>query len=392
MPVRALFTTTPSYGHFHPLVPFARALADAGHDVAFATGASFAPVVAHTGFHHFPAGFDGDITDVYPQLRTWRGADRVAFVRRAVFAGLRPRHMLPDLLTIAATWRPGLIVREEREYGGCLAAEVLGIPHAAVGIALGGDRAFPELIVAPLEAHRAAFGLPPDPDLVMPYHYLTLRPFPPSFQDPSLPVARTTHYLRPLLGDRSGPEELPPWVATLPDRPVVYVGLGTVFNEPAIFRAFLAGLRDEALTVIMTVGRDQDPADYGAQPEHVHVERYIPLSLVLPHCALVVTNGGSGTLTAALAHGLPVVVVPVTADQPANAARCTALDLGRVVAPADLTPETARHAVRTVLTDPIYRVAARQIRAEIEALPGPEHAVELLERLAAERRPILATG
>jgi len=106
----------------------------------------------------------------------------------------------------------------------------------------------------------------------------------------------------------------------------------------------------------------------------------------------VVTNGGSGTVTAALAHGLPLVVVPITADQPENAARCTALGLGRVVLPADLTPETARQAVQAVLGDPACRAAAARMRDAIAALPGPEHAVALLERLAAERQPIVAAG
>jgi MGT family glycosyltransferase len=299
--------------------------------------------------------------------------------------------MLPDILALATTWLPDLIVREEREYGGCLAAEVLGLPHAAVGITIGDDRAFPQLIAEPLDAHRAAYGLPADPDLAMPDRYLTLRPFPPSFPAPDLPVPSTTHYLRPLLGDRSGPEELPPWIDQLPDWPVIYVGLGTVFNQPDIFRAFITGLRDEPLTLVITVGRDQDPAAYGPQPENVHIERYVPLSLLLPHCDLVVTNGGSGTLTAALAHGLPVVVVPISADQPENAARCAMLGLGCVVAPADLTPETGRRAVLTILQDPANRVAAEQMRAEMDALPGPERAVDLLERLALEKRPILET-
>jgi MGT family glycosyltransferase len=193
-----------------------------------------------------------------------------------------------------------------------------------------------------------------------------------------------------LPGDRSGAEGLPAWVAALPDRPVVYVGLGTVSNEPAVFRAFIAGLRGEALTAIVTVGRDQDPADYGPPPASVHIERYIPLSLLLPHCDLAVTSGGSGTLTAALAHGLPVVVVPILADHPANAARCAELGLGRVVPPADLTPETAREAVLAVLGDSTYRQNTERVRDEMAALPGPEYAVELLERLAAERQPLLA--
>jgi hypothetical protein len=93
----------------------------------------------------------------------------------------------------------------------------------------------------PLAAHRAAHGLAPDPELAMLNRYLTLRPFPASFQDPARPVAPTTHYLRTMLGDRSGEEGLPAWVSTLRDRRVVYVGLGTVFNEPKISeRSWLA--------------------------------------------------------------------------------------------------------------------------------------------------------
>src|SRR5579871_2206809 len=56
--MRVLFTTRPEYGHFHPLVPLARALAQAEHEVAFACPASFIPVVAASGFDAFPAGFD----------------------------------------------------------------------------------------------------------------------------------------------------------------------------------------------------------------------------------------------------------------------------------------------------------------------------------------------
>jgi UDP:flavonoid glycosyltransferase YjiC (YdhE family) len=387
--MRVLFTCNAASGHFHPLVPVARALADAGHEIAFAARASFATTVAHAGFRHFPAGLDRDTFDVFPQLRTWRGPGRIEFMRREVVCGLLPRHMVPDLLALAATWPPDLFVQETGALGGCIAAEALGIPHAMVSILASGERVFADT-TAPLDALRAEYGLPPDPELAMRSRYLTLRPFPPCLLDPTLPVTPTTHHLRPMLGDRSGPEELPAWVADLPDRPVVYIGLGTIFNDAAVFRAFLAGLRDEALTLIVTVGRNQDPADYGQQPDNVHIERYIPLSLLLSHCDVVVTNGGSGTLTAALAHGLPLVVVPISADQPENAARCAAMGLGRVMQPADLTPEVAREAVLTVLADPSYRANAEQVRDEIAALPGPEFAVALLERLAAEKQPIYA--
>ena len=56
--MRALFTTTAGSGHFHPLVPLAQALTEAGHEVAFAAPRSFGPTVEASGFRAFPAGRD----------------------------------------------------------------------------------------------------------------------------------------------------------------------------------------------------------------------------------------------------------------------------------------------------------------------------------------------
>jgi UDP:flavonoid glycosyltransferase YjiC (YdhE family) len=55
-----------------------------------------------------------------------------------------------------------------------------------------------------------------------------------------------------------------------------------------------------------------------------------------------------------------------------------------------LSPQAVRDAVREVLHDPSYREKARRIQTEMKSLPGPERAVELLERLSAERKPIIA--
>lgn len=371
--MRVLFTSLPFSGHFYPLVPFARALATAGHDVAFAAPAFYSEAVEGAGFRHFPASLAQPITDF-----------------RNAFTDLYPRHMIPDLLALAATWSPDLIVRENLEYGGCIAAERLGVPHACVAINASREFLSAAQLAAPLNALRGVHGLPADPGMAMLHRYLRLYPFPPALHDPALPVPPTTHALRPMLGDHTGPEGLPPWVEALPDYPVVYLGLGTSFNKPEVFRAVIAGVRDEILTLVVTVGRDQDPTDYGPQPDNVHIERYIPLSVLLSRCDLVVNNGGSGTLVAALRHGLPVVIVPIGADHPANAARCVALGVGRVVEPAALTPETARQAIREVLGDPSYRRNAERIRDEIAALPGVEHAVMLLEQLAAEKQPLRA--
>jgi UDP:flavonoid glycosyltransferase YjiC (YdhE family) len=391
--MRVLFTCVAATGHFHPLVPVARALADAGHEVAFATHAAIAPLVERAGFRHVAAGLhfsSPEMAEVMAVVRRLAGEEQQAFAMSRVFAGVLADGMAADLIRLPGARAADIFVRDETEFGACVAAERLGLPHAAVSIlAAGFQRRWRDEIAGSLDRLRATHGLSPDPECAMPFRHLTLHQFPPSFLTMApLPTIRA---IRPTPFDRSGDEELPTWAGDLPTRPTVYGTLGTVFNGRAhIFAAFLDGLRDEPVNLIVTVGRDQDPTQFGPQPPNVRIERYIPQTRLFPRCDLVLTHGGSGTVIAALAHGLPLVVVPISADQPENAARCAALGVGRVVQAEDATPEAVREAVRAVLADPTYRRNAERVRDEIRSLPGPEHAVALLERLAAERRPLAA--
>lgn len=92
----------------------------------------------------------------------------------------------------------------------------------------------------------------------------------------------------------------------------------------------------------------------------------------------------------ALAYGLPAVLIPMGADQPLNAKRCADLGVAQVLDAIEATPETVRDAVATALANPTYRRAAGRMRDEITALPGPDHAIMLLERLAAEKQPLFS--
>lgn len=394
--MRILFTTTQLAGHYHPLVPIAQAAVRAGHEVAFACAASFVPVVERAGFRAFPAGFDNRghlVLDLFPGFFQQMAPGRYWGLPN-VFVGVYATTMVPDLLLLAHGWPPDLIVRESSEYAGCVVAELLGIPHASVRTSSpSAQYSLRYLLTEALARLRELNGLPPDSDTTMPFRYLHLAPEPPRFRLPGHHAAPTTRLLRPV-NYEAGDEALPAWVAGLPARPTVYATLGTELSRSpagrAVFPLILAALRDEPVNLILTVGRDNDPADFGPQPENVHIARFVPQGLLLPHCDLVVQQGGFSTVTGALNAGLPLVLIPLGADQPYNAACCAALGAGTVIEAGARSAEAIKAAVHDVMDNPSYRRQAERLRDEMATLPGPEHAVELLERLVREQQPILA--
>ncbi len=391
--MRVLFTTNPQSGHWHPLVPFAEALQTAGHEVAFATTPAACASIAALGFRCLPAGADETAEEARARRERWAtlsGTEAAAWAWPNRFAGTWASRRLPDLLTICAEWRPTILVREDMEFAGCIAAEQADLPHATVQVTAWRPW-FQPLIVEPLNRLREEVDLPADYDLIMLSRYMLIVPAPSSYHDPATPLPTTARAVRHVAFDRSGDEPLPTWVETLPDRPVVYATMGTAFNRVAnIHAAILEGLRDEPNTLIVTTGLDQYPDAFGPQPPHVHIERYVPQSLLFPHCDLVVTHGGSGTVMTALGHGLPMVIVPVSTDQPDNARRCEQIGVARVIPPHDRTPESIRNAVREVLGHPGFQQSARRLEQEMERLPGPNELVQWLERLATQQRPLLA--
>lgn len=392
MTFRILFTFAGGNGHFEPLVPVARAAEAAGHTVAFAGQPAMIPMIEATGFTAFTT--EGTTLLNTPERLPLLKLDleredrdlREGFARRLACI----RHTA--VLALCVTWQPDLLVCDELDFGAMMAAERLGLPYASVLVIAAGSFVRREVVSEPLEELRAEFGLPPDPHLEMLSRYLVLSPFPPSYRDPTFPLPATAHAIRPLsLVTGSNITQLP-WLIP-PDKPTVYFTLGTVFNLESgdLFERVLAGLRNLPINVFATVGREIDPAGFGSQPANIHIARYISQSAVLPYCTAVVSHGGSGSVMGTLAHGLPMVLLPLGADQPYNAARCAQLGVAQVLDAVEATPESVGAAVTMVMANPSYRQAAGRIQGEIAALLEPAQAVRLLERLAVERRSIIST-
>lgn len=380
--MRMRFTFAGGAGHLEPLLPLARAAADAGHTVAFAARPRMVASTEALGFAAHPAGSDAGLAPVRRPLVAFDAEHE----QRAVASGFGrriARERAADLVPLCESWKSDLLVCEELDYGAMIAAERLGLPHATVLVLAAGGLVRPDLVARAVDAVRAEHGLAADPSLAMPGRHLVLSPFPASLRSPGAPLPANAQSFRVYSADRDG-ALAPAWLRDRGDAPLVYFTLGTVFNVECgdLFERVLAGLRDLPIEVVATVGRDVDPAELGAQPANVRIERHVPQSLLLPHASAVVSHGGSGSVLGALAHGLPMLLLPIGADQPWNSERCQALGVSVTLNAVEETPRAIGDAVARVLASPSHRAAAERVRAEIGALPSPDAALERLERLA----------
>lgn len=377
--MRLLITFVGGLGHLAPLLPLARAASDDGHVVAIAGSGGLVPRIEEAGFTAFatstpPHHHQAPVTQGRKPLEIMDArATELEFARN--FADRGARRMAGAVPDVIREFKPSLVLRDETDLGTTIAAEVLDVPVASHVVLAAGMLIRPELVAPRLDAVRAEHGLAPDPALTRLTSGLVLSDAPPSFRSPEAPLPlRPRHYrstATPRAGSRTG-------------RPGIYVTLGTIFNNASgdLFERLLAGLGKLDADIVATVGRGTDPADLGPQPSNVRVERFLAQDVVLPGVGLVVSHGGSGSLIATMAHGLPSLLLPLGADQPHNAKRATELGVAVTLDAATVTPEEVASHARAVLADDAMRERCAAIADELIALPGRSAAVAAMEAVA----------
>jgi UDP:flavonoid glycosyltransferase YjiC (YdhE family) len=388
--VRALFTCRPLFGHYEPLAALARAAAAGGHEVAFATAEPVASAARAAGFQTFPAGPDAGWrppgeTPVREQDQGPEIERRIRFFQR-LFVEIELEPRARELERVAAGWSPGVVVRDLAELASPVIAAATGMPCATVGYGALLPGELVEATAAAAAPHWRARGLSPPADGGL-YGELYLDTWPPSLQPPD---AEQPARVQPLRTAAAGPPPAAaaPGFTPTTGRPLVYLTLGTAWGwRSDVLRAVLDALAEEELEIVATVGEENEPEALGPLPAHVRVERFIRQSLVLPHADLVIAHGGAGSVLGALAFGLPLLLLPLGADNFVNAERVEAGGAGRQLLPGEATPEAIRAGVRALLGDPSYRAAAGALAAEIAAMPDAEEGVRALERLTRERPP-----
>lgn len=432
--MRALFAAHPTVGHTQALRAIGGELLRGGHSARFALSRLpwlpkfIPPPAALVAVAEVVAGVERDgftLVRTPTSLRSAWAATRVARTRGYDELEWACRLFTADALASARTLlaalkeeRAAVVVADYAFFGAWLAAEVARIPFVAIyhsglpfpasglppfgsGLEPGSDPASwaqPERRLQRLEQlvdrnvgkARAALGLPAHaPGLLgRPYAeglnvLTTFEALEPPRPDLATTAAGPVLWAGPCLGQRAAAVDDFPWAQLEGSaRPLVYVSLGTVFNDqPELYRTLIEGVHLAGARAVVAAGSSLEAARAVARPDDV-VVRFAPQVALLSRVAAFVSHGGNNSTNESLRAGTPLVLVPFGGEQIANAQRVEALGVGSWLRTAGLQASIVAREVSLALT------AGRRDRAQALAarLPGGDGAArvatELLRRFS----------
>lgn len=351
----------PARGHTVPSLAIVRALAERGVEVDYHSTRPFQALVEGAG-----ARFVG-----YPEIceSLSRPADLTDHLLRVVEV---TGEMLPGMLE---DHRPELVFFDGSAIWGRILATCRGVPSVgsittfALGRAMlrmlgGGEGGAPEAwsrcepVIARLNRDFGA-SLEDPLDVMASAGDLkivhTSRMFQPSGQylDDSHVFVGPEIGRRPREGER---------VARSGERPLAYVSLGTIFNRDlGLLRRVGDALSTAGWQVVVALG-GAEIADRGGWAPHVEVHAFVDQLDALSQADLMVTHGGMNSVSEALAHGVPMIVLPQAVDQHLVARRVAALGAGIMLEPAAATEAALREAIARITADrPAFEAAAARI-------------------------------
>jgi UDP:flavonoid glycosyltransferase YjiC (YdhE family) len=385
--MRVLFSSTRGTGHLHPLLPYAHALRTQGHEVLVAAPAEVGETLRAEGLSHAPFDHPGDdkLGPIWARLRGAPADEALAIAVREIFAGRNAEAALPKLTATIDAWKPDLIVRDSVEYGAAIAAARAGVPHARVAVHMVSfEDELWEVVSPPVDKLRVDAGLPADGGAFL-RDEPVFSAFPASLDDPQSQRGQLPAPFRVRQVDASPRAASARWAPEPDPHPFVYITFGTIVGTSptlrSVYRTALEAVASLPVRALLTTGRGMADGTLGTIPANVRVEEWVPQDEVLPHAAAIVCHGGSGTVRGGLAASLPMVVVPLGADQPHNGRR-----VARAGAGIDLPAPDAGSlgaAIQRLLAEADFRHAARRIAEEIAALPPVDAAVPALRAIAS---------
>jgi UDP:flavonoid glycosyltransferase YjiC (YdhE family) len=412
-----LLTPVGSAGDNYPFIGLGAELARRGHRVTVLTNEHFAPLVRAAGLEFVAVGTEEEYRQVISDPGIWHPRDGFKHIMRLIGEQnarlmnlIRPR-LGPDTAIVAGTL----------DFASRTLAEKDGLPVVTLHLSpsiLRTNYQIPTLMgttnysflprfmkraiwqiadwylinpnVAPmLDPLRASVGLPPTRrifDQAVHSPLLTVGLWPEWFAPPQPdhpPFFKLTGF--PLY-DAPGAQPMPPDVAEFcaaGEPPLVFTpGSANVHGHEFFQTAVDAAQRLDCRALLLTRFAEQIPASLPPTVRHVP---FAPFTQLLPRRAALVHHGGIGTTSAAFAAGIPQVIMPLSHDQPDNAARVRAIGVGDRLLPKHFTGRRLADILRPLLASAQVKDRAADLARRCATQDAIAETADLIERAVPAR-------
>lgn len=166
-----------------------------------------------------------------------------------------------------------------------------------------------------------------------------------------------------------------------PERPLVYVSLGTLFNaHPELYRHVLAAFARSRYQLVLSLGHKTPLAALDDLPANVIVQPSVPQLELLQRAALFLTHGGMNSVSEALYYGVPLLCIPQSADQPWVARRVVQVGAGKMLRRSRVHPQRLRDLAEEILARPSYAQASARLGDTLRAAGGYRRAADEIQQ------------
>lgn len=384
------FLTLPASGHVNPTLPLVEELCARGHRVGYGTGAGFGPALEAAGAE--VTALDWTSTP----LTVSRGGQTTEELATMLLGFVESsRAVRPAVERWLAADRPDVLCYDMMTFLGPLVTGRLGLREVATVANFAGNETFdlkslltpadfdpahPKFreFLAARDALAADFGVAPDrvasAGTIAPLNLVFI---PRQFQIAADTFDDRFRFIGPAVGSRAASTL---WQPPADGSPVLFVSLGTTFNDRAdFFTLCTKAFAGTGWHVAMAVGDRVDPARLGRIPANFDVRPYFPQPAVLGHATAFLSHAGMNSTMEALLYQVPLLAFPQTPEQSANARRVQELGLGRMIDAGRFSPELLRRAVDEVATDPGIRANLAAMAEHLHRAGGPVAGADAIE-------------
>ncbi|KAK1533525.1 MGT family Glycosyltransferase [Colletotrichum paranaense] len=406
-PLKFLLHCFSATGHVLPMQAVAKELVERGHEVVWTTIAPQEQRVLASGARFITAE---EVVKVDANLEGANPKD-MAETAEVMFRG-RVTAQVADIRRVLKTFKPDFVLTDALPQGVAALYELGEIPHyATLGVvplylpdigpepiehaaqsALGMLISQPQLVLPSINPEREELGLPAlkvtDTYSYSPFLHIQASCPSLEFQKGPEPILPQAQYVGPLVTRLGGASVGVPtwWQDVLDAKSIIGITQGTFAMDPtSLIIPAIKALQDDKSHLLVVPSKLADEIrDKVKIEDNVRIADWVPYDLLLPRCRLLVTNGGYGSVTQALSHGVPLVCAGTSEDKKDTAARVTWVGAGIDLKTDTPSVDQVRDAVHKVLNETSYKKNATRIREELNAQGGAKRACDLLEEAAVE--------